>query len=132
MWVPAAVTPEVRLGTRANSATVSSSTHRVGSPTACSILAILPSIMTNAFAAYAFSILITAGTMVLFSLFAGWEPHGELLHEEKTGWLRSSQLALRQLKPAPDLPDAAASWLPAVMAVIAVAIGCALSFLVFW
>ena len=95
-------------------------------------VAILPSIMTNAFAAYVFSILITAGSMVLFSLFAGWEPRGELLHEEKTGWLRSGQLALRQLKLAPDPQATAVSRLPAVLAVIAVAIGCALSFLIFW
>ena len=95
-------------------------------------VAILPSIMTNAFAAYVFSILITAGSMVLFSLIAGWEPRGELLREEKTGWLRSGQLALRQLEPAPDPLGTAASWLPAVMAVIAVVMGCALSFLIFW
>ena len=95
-------------------------------------VAILPSIMTNAFAAYVFSILITAGSMVLFSLFAGWEPRGELLHEEKTGWLRSGQLALRQLKPAPDPQTTAVFRLPAVLAVLAVTIGWGLSFLIFW
>ena len=95
-------------------------------------VAILPSVMTNAFAAYLFSILITAGSMVLFSLFAGWEPRGELLHEEKTAWLRSGQLALRQLKLVSDPQATAVSWLPAATAVIAVAIGCALSFLTFW
>ena len=95
-------------------------------------IAILPSLMINPFAAYAFSILITAGTMVLYSLFAGWEARGELSHEEKTGWLRSSQLALRQLESAPERQAMPSSALPAVLAVIAVVIGCVLSFLVFW
>ena len=95
-------------------------------------IAILPSLMINPFAAYVFSILITAGTMVLVSLFAGWEPRGELSHEEKTGWLRSSQLALRQLESARKTQAMPASRLPAVLAVIAVAIGCGLSFFVFW
>ena len=70
--------------------------------------------------------------MVLFSLFVGWEPRGELLHEEQTGWLRSGQLALRQLKPASDQQATALSRLPAVIAVLAIAIGCGLSFLLFW
>jgi len=95
-------------------------------------IAILPSIMTNSYAAYLFSILITGGTMVLVSLLAGWEPRGELLPAERTGWLRSSQLAIQQLDSVEKTHAARASWLPAVLAVIAVAIGCTLSFFVFW
>ena len=95
-------------------------------------IAILPSIMTNSFAAYLFSILITGGTMLMVSLLAGWEPRGELLPAERTGWLRSSQLAIQQLDSASPTHTAPASWLPAVLAVVAVAIGCTLSFLVFW
>jgi len=95
-------------------------------------IAILPGIMTNTYAAYVFSMLITAGTMVLVSLVAGWEPRGELLHEEKTGWLRSGQLELRKLQPSTDLQATPASRLPAVLAIIAVVIGCVLSFVVFW
>jgi SSS family solute:Na+ symporter len=95
-------------------------------------IAILPSIMTNKFAAYIFSVLITAGTMVVISLFVGWEPRGELVHAERTGWLRSSQLAIQQLETVSHSRTAPASWLPAVLAVIAVAIGCTLSFFVFW
>ena len=95
-------------------------------------IAILPRIMTNTFAAYLFSILITAGTMVLVSLFIGWEPHGELLHAEREGWLLSSQLAIQQLESAPQTHNALVSRLPAVLAIIAFAIGCTLSFLIFW
>ncbi|MGE3999387.1 MAG: hypothetical protein AB7I48_04170, partial [Planctomycetaceae bacterium] len=95
-------------------------------------VAILPSLMVNPFAAYGWSILTTASTMVLFSLFAGWEPRGELFHEEQPGWLRSSQLALRQLDSAAR-PRAPVSFLlPTVLACIVVAAGCALSFVVFW
>ena len=95
-------------------------------------IVILPGVMINAFAAYGFSILITTGTMVLVSLFFGWEPRGELLHEEKTGWLRSSQLALLQLKPVSDAPAPSTYWLPAVLAALVVAMGATLSFVVFW
>ena len=95
-------------------------------------IAILPGIMTNTFAAYIFSILITAGTMVLVSFLIGWQPHGELLHAERTGWLASSQLAIQQLESAPQTHGAVVSWAPAALAVIAVAIGCMLSFVVFW
>ena len=95
-------------------------------------IAILPSIMANTFAAYVFSILITAGTMVLVSLLMGWEPHGELLHEEKTGWLRSSQLTIRNLQPVTQAQTRSVDLLPALLAVIAVVIGCTLSFWIFW
>jgi len=95
-------------------------------------IAILPSIMANTFAAYVFSILITAGTMVIVSLLMGWEPHGELLHEEKTGWLRSSQLTIRNLQPVTQAQTHSIDLLPALLAVIAVVIGCTLSFWIFW
>ena len=90
------------------------------------------SIMTNTFAAYAFSMLITAGTMVFVSLFLGWEPRGHLLHEEQTPWLRSGQLALQQLDTEPHRTKSAMPWLPALLAAVAVAIGGGLSFWFFW
>ncbi len=95
-------------------------------------IAILPRLMADPFAAYVFSILITAGTMVVVSLFAGWEPRGALLHEEKTGWLRSSQQELRRIETTPEGPTRLASSLPAILAVLAVATGGMLSFFVFW
>jgi SSS family solute:Na+ symporter len=92
---------------------------------------ILPAVMTNSFAAYLFSIVITAGAMVLVSLFAGWEPKGPLSYVEQPGWLRTSKLAIQQVK-ARDDQQSAADRLPLVLATAAVAVGCWLSFVVFW
>ena len=92
---------------------------------------ILPAAMTNSFAAYVFSILVTAGTMVVASLFLGWAPKGNLSHVEQPGWLRTSQLALRQLEVEDD-QTAASDGAPLLLAIISVAIGCWLSFVVFW
>jgi SSS family solute:Na+ symporter len=92
---------------------------------------ILPTVMTNSFAAYPFSILVTAGTMVLVSLFVGWEPVGDLKHVEQPGWLRTSQLAIQQLETPHD-QKSATDRLPLLLAWSAFAIGCWLSFVVFW
>ncbi len=97
-------------------------------------IAILPSIMMNREAAYVFSVIVTAGTMILVSLLYGWEPRGKLLHEEKSGWLRASQSKVRELGH-PSLSVTHGRWshlLPPVLALIVVAIGCVLSFVVFW
>ncbi|MCH2213271.1 MAG: hypothetical protein MK110_18375 [Fuerstiella sp.] len=92
---------------------------------------IFPVVMTNPFAAYIFSMLITSGTMLLVSVIIGWEPKGELKHVEKAGWLRTSQLAIRQIE-TPDESRAASYRLPLLLAFVACAIGCWLSFVVFW
>lgn len=99
-------------------------------------VAILPGAMVNPFAAYLFSVSITAGTTLLVSLVAGWEPRDELLHEEKTGWLRTSQLAIqkidREAAKAAQEPSRFGAWLPLILAAIVVVIGCVLSFIIFW
>ena len=99
-------------------------------------VAILPGVMVNPFAAYPFSVLITAGTMLLVSVFIGWEPPGELLHQEKSGWLRKSQLAIREFdresRATAQGPHGVAQRLPLILAVVVVAIGCVLSFVIFW
>ena len=92
---------------------------------------ILPAVMVNSFAAYLFSILITAGTMVLVSMIIGWESKGPLSHVEQPGWLRTSQLAIQQLE-TPDGPESSTYLLPLLLAFAAFAIGCWLSFAVFW
>ncbi|MEO1983476.1 MAG: hypothetical protein ABGZ24_23440, partial [Fuerstiella sp.] len=92
---------------------------------------ILPAVMTNSFAAYPFSILVTAGTMVAVSLFIGWLPKGDLSHVEQPGWLRTSQLAIQQLDASVD-QEPAARWPPLLLASGAFVIGCWLSFVVFW
>ncbi|MEO2014929.1 MAG: hypothetical protein ABGZ53_11215 [Fuerstiella sp.] len=92
---------------------------------------ILPAVMTNSFAAYLFSILVTAGTMVVMSLFIGWAPKGDVSHVEQPGWLRTSQLSIQQLE-APDAQKSATHGLPLLLALAAFIIGCWLSFVVFW
>jgi SSS family solute:Na+ symporter len=95
---------------------------------------LLPPIMINSFGAYLFSVLITAATMVLFSLLAGWQPAREQIEwkeEQASSWLRSSQLAIRQLEP-----DASGywrpAWLPRMLAWAVILLGCYLSFVLFW
>ena len=77
------------------------------------------------------SMLVTAGTMILVSLVAGWEKRKHLLREEIGTWLRASQTTVRQLErdmPTHHAPQSLiVRWLPAV-----VAIGCFLSYVVFW
>ncbi len=92
-------------------------------------IGILPAVMANESASYIFSMAITSGAMVLVTLRYGWEPRGELLHEERSGWLRDSQLAAAQIKP-PSEHDS--QILPAMLGIVIVAIGCILSFVVFW
>jgi hypothetical protein len=90
--------------------------------------------MINTFGAYLFSMVITASTMVLFSLLAGWQPAGQQAawsEQQSSSWLRSSQLAIQQLKPATAghwRPD----WLPRLLGWAVILLGCYLSFVVFW
>ncbi len=95
---------------------------------------LLPPIMVNSFAAYLFSMLITAATMVLFSLLAGWQPAETRSHwEEKStsSWLRNSQKAIRQLQPEPSKYGQPA-WLPCVLGWTVILLGSFLSFVIFW
>ena len=92
-------------------------------------MAVLPPFAANSFAAYPISMGLTAGTMVLMSLFTGWEPKsGELICEEKSEWLRCSQLTVREI----SAPDTAAFRVPATLVVAVVAIGGVLCFVVWW
>ena len=95
---------------------------------------LLPPIMVNSFAAYLFSMLITAATMIIFSLLAGWQTAEKQTNwEEKSSssWLRNSQLAIRQLKPDPSGYWQPA-WLPSVLGWAVILLGCFLSFVTFW
>ena len=96
-------------------------------------VAILPSFMVGSYAAYPISMVVTAGTMLLVSAFLGWETGDGGLHQEhreEGAWLRSSQLAVRELEV--DQTHAREGRLPVVLALGVVAIGCLLSFVVFW
>ena len=95
---------------------------------------LLPPIMINTFAAYLFSMAITASTMILFSLLAGWQParqKADWAETQPSSWLRNSQLAIRQLEP-----EAAGywrpAWLPGMLGWGVIVLGCYLSFVVFW
>lgn len=93
---------------------------------------VMPGVMTNPFAAYLFSMLITAGTMILVSIRMGWEAQeGQVAHVEQPGWLRKSQLAIQQLK-SPDTRASGHDVLPLLLSCVAVAVGIWLSFVVFW
>lgn len=96
-------------------------------------IAVLTPIMANSFAAYPISMLITGGTMVLLSMFWGWEAKSDISHQEKGAWLRSSQESVRQLvdESDEDSQPFSAPWLPGVLAVLVTVIGCLLSFVVF-
>jgi len=91
---------------------------------------VLPPLMVNAYASYVFSILITAGTMIATSLLLGWETPGELLHQERTGWLRASQLRVSQIDPTGHVSRSPA-W-PVVLGIALVVVGALLSLVIFW
>ena len=93
-------------------------------------VAILPQVMLENYGSHTLSMLLTAGTMVVMSLFAGWEPRGAALHVEAGGWLRSSQLQVSRIKTA-DVAPRSELW-PILLAVAVIAAGVILTFVVFW
>jgi len=95
---------------------------------------VLPAFMVNSYAAYIISMLVTAGTAVLISLFVGWEDLSAILHEEEGEWLRSSQQAVRQLEDTSmgQEQGARSARIPLFLSLGIVAVGCFLAFVVFW
>lgn len=93
-------------------------------------IAILPPIMVDEYANYAFSMIITAGTMVLLSLVIGWEPPGQLLRKETIGWLCSSQLQISQIEPTRHVSPS--NLWPVLLGILVILVGTVLSFVVFW
>ena len=94
-------------------------------------VAILPSALVNSYAAYPFSMVLTGLAMVLVSVLAGWEPRDfSLEHQEQSPWLRTSQLAVRELQQAET--GGSAQSLPVYLAIAIFAVGCVLSFVVLW
>ena len=88
--------------------------------------------LTNKYAAYSYSLLITAASMVAVSLVLGWEKKGELRTVEVDGWLGRSQEQARHELSASQHGEASSSRLPAVLALLVLALGCILSFVIFW
>ena len=91
---------------------------------------ILPSLVLSSYAGYVFSVFITAGTMIVMSLLLGWEPPGNLLHQERTGWLRSSQLQVSRIDQTHHV-TLSPVW-PAVLGGAVIVLGAVLSFFTFW
>jgi Na+/proline symporter len=98
-------------------------------------VAVLPAVLVNSYAAYVFSMLITAGAMEIVSLVRGWEPPGTTLgalHQEQEGWLRSSQEAVQHLAAVDVESSEKSAVLPAVLAVLVLGLGCYLCFVLWW
>jgi len=93
-------------------------------------VAVLPPVMVGGLAGWLFCVLLTSGAMVAVSLIVGWTPAGELLHDEQSGWLRSSQLDIRSHDETRE--SAAGNIWPAFINVVVVLVGLVLSFYVFW
>jgi SSS family solute:Na+ symporter len=93
---------------------------------------ILPAFLLNTYAAYAYSMVFTAGAMIIHSGVAGWEKLGELRHEESGVWLRASQIEAQNIEREHEAGAERSNGLPGVLAALMVAIGLVLSFVVFW
>jgi SSS family solute:Na+ symporter len=91
---------------------------------------LLPAPMLDSFAAYPFSMAITAGAMLAVSLLVGFERRGPLVHLETTGWLQRTQQGV-PLSDAARSP-ASSNVLPALLGLLVVGLGLVLSFVVFW
>ena len=79
--------------------------------------------------------LVTAATMVVVSLIAGWDSGGAFDltgRQEKSAWLRSSQLKIRQIQDEVARRAHRDPRLPALLSLLALAVGCVLTFVVFW
>lgn len=98
---------------------------------------LMPASMVNSWSAYPISMAITAGAMVIVTLFTGWESRATLQggdYREESGWLRDSLDTVRELdhQHAEEKADSSLRRLPAVLAVGMLLLGCLLTFAVFW
>jgi SSS family solute:Na+ symporter len=93
-------------------------------------IAVLPPVLMDTYGAWLFGVVITAATMLVVSLIYGWEKPGALLHESPQGWLRESRDQLREQDQSGGAPRSTV--LPAVLALLVIAVGMVLSFVVFW
>lgn len=90
----------------------------------------LPAILMDPMATAPTSMALTAVSMVLYSLQAGWAPAGELLHEEPEGWLRDSQQEI--VHTTHGAVSQRGETIPLVLGLLVVALGLWLCFVVFW
>ncbi len=88
----------------------------------------LPPSMANNFATSIWSLVLTAGAMIVVTALRGREHKGNVLLLERTGWLHETQLAASRLEAAPERD----SRLPAILGGAVVVAGALLSFVLFW
>ena len=91
---------------------------------------ILPTFLLDKYGAYFYSLVLTSVTMLVASLVLGWVPSGQLIRGEQRGWLRTSQLKLKESRKGDR--SRSAQILPVPLAIGLVATGVILSYVVFW
>ena len=96
-------------------------------------VALLPMALMDGFTTGPMTMGVTAVTQLLVSLVKGFEPRGELLHEETSGWLRRSQIEVQQGQAGQDSgPPRTVAWLPGLLGITVLTVALVLSFWVFW
>lgn len=96
---------------------------------------ILPSWLTNRWVAYVWSVVATAGAMILSSFVLGCEQEKELVQQEVGGWLRRSRENVQAILPSPLLTrnHLIPFWAhPNLWAGVVTAIAASLVFYFFW
>ena len=92
-------------------------------------IALLPPALLNEFASPVFSLVLTAGVMTAVTAIRGTEPSNAPRDLERTGWLRSSQLAALALRVSTETRK---THFPALLGAAVVVLGTLLSFGIFW
>jgi SSS family solute:Na+ symporter len=100
-------------------------------------IAVLPVWLANSWAAYPFSMAVSAGTMVIVSLFTGFSDRATQVgqtHKEDSPWLRDSLQKVREINHGHEGEDkdGLSMRLPIALAAIAIITGCVLSFVILW
>ena len=90
-------------------------------------IALLPATLVNNYASTVISLLLTVAVMLAVSAVRGWEPSSQPRDLASDGWLRDSRAAI-----AVAAVDQLSTTVPVVLAGAIVALGAALSFVVFW
>lgn len=91
---------------------------------------ILPTSMINSLNTAPASMIITAGTMLLVSIFLGFSSKTELFHKEKTVWLQSSreQIVDSQISKSSRIVEL----FPLISGILVLIIALILTFIIFW
>jgi hypothetical protein len=99
-------------------------------------VAVLPPWLANSWAAYPFSMVVSAGTMVIVSLFIVFTNRATQLgetHQENSPWLRDSLQKVQDLDHVHESEgEDRSTRLPIALAATAVIAGCVLSFVILW